>query len=143
MNFSGTFACMQVVMVTFHINNFCLMFFNYIHVYKTQSWIHVIDTSFYPPIIHFLPLYFITLICGYVRIFWANKRKRPFFTPHAFAPSFGKFLYFFHALATKTSSTFVKFMHEGCIFSMVYLQNKQQMKHHFLVSGVIRSGLTL
>ena len=27
-----TFACMQIVMVKFYINNFCLLFFNYIHV---------------------------------------------------------------------------------------------------------------
>ena len=29
-NFSDTFACLQVVMVTFYINDFCLLFFNYI-----------------------------------------------------------------------------------------------------------------
>ena len=28
--------CIQVFMVTFCINNICLSFFNYIHVYKTQ-----------------------------------------------------------------------------------------------------------
>ena len=36
MNSSGTFSCMQVVIVTLDINNFCLLFFNYIYVYKTQ-----------------------------------------------------------------------------------------------------------
>ena len=67
----------------------------------------------------------LTLICGYVRIFWTKRRKRPFFTPLAFAPSIGKFLYLFHVLPTKTCSTFVKFMHKRlvslCLFSVVHL----------------------
>ena len=46
-----------------------------------------------------------------------------FFTPLAFAPSVGKFLYLFHVLPTKTCSTFVKFMRKRlvflCLFSMI------------------------
>ena len=45
-----------------------------------------------------------------------------FFTPLAFAPSIGKFLYLFHLLPSTTCSTFVKFMHKmSCLFSMPIL----------------------
>ena len=101
-NSSGIFAYMQVLMVTY-------IYYKNVHKH----------------------LQILTLICGYVRIFWANRRKRTFFYALAFALSIGKFLYLFHVLPTKRCSTFAKFMHKRlvslCLFSM-YLVIKKQMK---------------
>ena len=49
------------------------------------------------------------------------------FTPLAFAPSIGKFLYLFHVLPTKTCLTFVKFMHKELI-SLCLFSTSRRMK---------------
>ena len=75
----------------------------------------------------------LTLICGYVRIFWANRRKHHFFSPIAFGPSIGKFLYLFYVLPTKTCSTFVKFEYKRLIIFADFNFFKYPRKIH--VSG--------
>ena len=67
---------------------------------------------------HFLCIFFFKC-----KIYKILKISKFCITPLAFAPSIGKFLYFFHVLPTKTGSIFVKFMHKGlvslCLFSMI------------------------